>query len=71
MQKTYKYVNNLWNDAEAAKLDAARRALGAEIRALAAERDTHPRGSPEYQAIQKRFLELMARFKAGAGKAGQ
>ena len=65
-----------WDDVEpkvdpaatqAAAAATARRALGAEIRALAAERDSHPRGSPEYQAKQKRFLELMARFKAGAG----
>jgi len=55
-------------DAQANAAATARRALGAEIRALAVERDSHPRGSPEYQAKQKRFLELMAKFKAGAGK---
>lgn len=64
-----------WDDVEPkVDLDAgrkadARRALGAEIRALAAERDKHDRKSPEYKALQTKFTELMTRFKADAPAA--
>ena len=61
-----------WNDVEI-KVDASattaaeeRRALGVEIRALAAERDKHDKKSPEYQALNKKFQELMTKFKQGA-----
>jgi sialate O-acetylesterase len=61
-----------WDDVEI-KVDAAattaaeeRRALGVEIRALAAERAKHDKKSPEYQALNKKFQELMTKFKQGA-----
>jgi sialate O-acetylesterase len=61
-----------WNDVEI-KVDATaitaaeeRRALGVEIRALAAERAKHDKKSPEYQALNKKFQELMTKFKQGA-----
>jgi sialate O-acetylesterase len=66
------FRTDTWNDVEI-KVDAAattaaeeRRALGVEIRALAAERDKHDKKSPEYQALNKKFQELMTKFKQGA-----
>jgi sialate O-acetylesterase len=53
-------------DASAARAGSERRALAAEIKALAAERNKLDRNIPEYQALQKRFQELMKKFKAGA-----
>jgi sialate O-acetylesterase len=55
-------------DAQAARAGDQRRALAGEIKALAAERNKMDRKSPEYQALQKRFQELMKKFKAGAPK---
>jgi sialate O-acetylesterase len=61
-----------WDDVEAkpdtaaAEAAAARRALSVEIKAIAAERAKLDRKSPEYQALSKKFQELMTRFKAGA-----
>lgn len=61
-----------WDDVEpkpdpaAADATAARRALAVEIKALAAERAKLDRKSPEYQALSKKFQELMTRFKAEA-----
>ncbi|MBK8090468.1 MAG: sialate O-acetylesterase [Verrucomicrobiaceae bacterium] len=59
-----------WNDVEVPADTAAedRRALGVEIRAIAAERAKHDRKSPEYQALSQKFQELMTKFKAGAPK---
>jgi sialate O-acetylesterase len=63
-----------WNDVEiqvdasAQKAAEERRAMGAEIRAIAAERNKHEPKSPEYQALNKKFQELMAKFKEGAPK---
>ncbi len=63
-----------WDDVEvkmdtsALKAAEERRALGEEIRALAAERAKLDRKSPEYQALTKKHLELMAKFKEGAPK---
>jgi sialate O-acetylesterase len=66
------FRTDTWNDVEI-KVDAAattaaeeRRALGVEIRALAAERAKHDKKSPEYQALNKQFQELMTKFKQGA-----
>ena len=66
------FRTDTWNDVEI-KIDAAattaaeeRRALGVEIRALAAERAKHDKKSPEYQALNKKFQELMTKFKQGA-----
>ena len=63
-----------WDDVEV-KVDAAavkaaeeRRAMGAEIRAIGAERAKHDRKSPEYQALNKKFQELMEKYKATAPK---
>jgi hypothetical protein len=39
-----------------------------EIKALAAERAKHDRKSPEHQALNKKFQELMTKFKEGAPK---
>lgn len=61
-----------WDDIEvkvdttATKAAEERRALGVEIRALAAERAKHDKKSPEYQALNKQFQELMTKFKQGA-----
>jgi sialate O-acetylesterase len=61
-----------WDDVEikvdttAAKAAEERRALGVEIRAIAAERAKHDKKSPEYQALNKKFQELMKTFKEGA-----
>lgn len=63
-----------WNDveikvdAQAARAGEERRALAAEIKAVAAKRNQLDRKSPEYQALQERFQELMKKFKAGAPK---
>jgi sialate O-acetylesterase len=63
-----------WDDVEikvdttAAKATDPRRALAVEIKALAAERAKHDRKSPEYQALNKKFQELMTKFKEGAPK---
>jgi len=63
-----------WDDVEiqvdvsAQKAAEERRAMGVEIRAIAAERAKHDRKSPEYQALNKRFQELMAKYKEGAPK---
>lgn len=66
------FRTDTWNDVEI-KVDASattaaeeRRALGVEIRALAAERAKHDKKSPEYQALNKKFQELMKTFKEGA-----
>ena len=66
------FRTDTWNDVEI-KVDATattaaeeRRALGVEIRALAAERAKHDKKSPEYQALNKKFQELMTKFKQGA-----
>jgi sialate O-acetylesterase len=66
------FRTDTWNDVEI-KVDAAattaaeeRRALGVEIRALAAQRAKHDKKSPEYQALNKKFQELMTKFKQGA-----
>ena len=55
-------------DASAQKAAEERRAMGVEIRAIAAERAKHDRNSPEYQALNKKFQELMAKYKEGAPK---
>ena len=55
-------------DASAQKAAEERRAMGVEIRAIAAERAKHDRKSPEYQALNKKFQELMAKYKEGASK---
>jgi sialate O-acetylesterase len=63
-----------WDDVEikadtaATSATEARRALAVEIKALAAERAKHDRKSPEYQALNKKFQELMTKFKEGAPK---
>ncbi len=63
-----------WDDVEvkvdttAVKASEGRRAMSAEIKALAAERAKHDRKSPEYQALNKKFQELMTKFKEGAPK---
>ena len=66
------FRTDTWNDVEI-KVDATattaaeeRRALGVEIRAIAAERAKHDKKSPEYQALNKKFQELMTKFKQGA-----
>ncbi len=63
-----------WDDVEP-KVDAAalkavedRRALAAEIKALAAERNELDRNSAEYKALNARFQESMTKFKATAPK---
>lgn len=55
-------------DASAARTGEERRALAAEIKAVAAKRNQLDRKNPEYQALQERFQELMKKFKAGAPK---
>ena len=63
-----------WDDVEvkvdtsAAKAVEDRRAMAVEIKAIAAERNKLDRKSPEYQALNKKFQELMAKFKEGAAK---
>jgi sialate O-acetylesterase len=63
-----------WDDVEikadtaATSGTEARRALAVEIKALAAERAKHDRKSPEYLALNKKFQELMTKFKEGAPK---
>ena len=63
-----------WDDVEiqadtaATSATEARRALAVEIKALAAERAKHERKSPEYQALNKKFQELMTKFKEDAPK---
>lgn len=63
-----------WDDVEikvdTSALQAAteRRALSAEIKALAAERAKLDRKSPEYQALNARLKDLMVKYKAGAPK---
>jgi sialate O-acetylesterase len=63
-----------WDDVEikadtaATSATEARRALAVEIKALAAERAKHDRKSPEHQALNKKFQELMTKFKEGAPK---
>ncbi len=63
-----------WDDVEikvdtsAQKVAEERRAMGVEIRAIAAERAKHDRKSPEYQELNKKFQELMAKYKEGALK---
>jgi sialate O-acetylesterase len=63
-----------WDDVEvkvdttAVKATEGRRAMAAEIKALGAERAKHDRKSPEYQALNKKFQELMTKFKEGAPK---
>lgn len=63
-----------WDDVEiqadtaATSATEARRALAVEIKALAAERAKHDRKSPEYQALNKKFQELMTKFKEDAPK---
>ena len=55
-------------DASAQKAAEERRAMGVKIRAIAAERNKHERKSPEYQELNKKFQELMAKYKEGAPK---
>ena len=63
-----------WDDVEvkvdttAIKAAEERRAMSAEIKALAAERAKHDRKSPEYQTLNKKFQELMAKYKESAPK---
>jgi sialate O-acetylesterase len=63
-----------WDDVEikvdtsAAKAVEDRRAMSVEIKAIAAERNKLDRKSPEYQALNKKFQELMTKFKQGAAK---
>jgi sialate O-acetylesterase len=63
-----------WDDVEikadtaATSVTETRRALAVEIKALAAERAKHDRKSPEHQALNKKFQELMTKFKEGAPK---
>lgn len=63
-----------WDDVEikvdttAAKAAEERRAMSAEIKALAAERAKLDRKSSEYQAVNKKLQELMAKYKEGAPK---
>ncbi len=63
-----------WDDvevktaADVADAVSNRRALAVEIKAIAAERAKLDRRSPEYQALNKKFQELMAKFKEGAPK---
>lgn len=63
-----------WDDVEvkvdtaALKAAADRRALAAEIRSIAAQRNKHDRTSPEYRELQRKFQELMTKFKAEAPK---
>ena len=63
-----------WDDVEI-KVDTTaltateeRRAMGVEIRAIAAERAKHGRKSPEYEALNKKFQALMAKYKESAPK---
>ncbi len=64
-----------WPDVEAAADDAAaraqeaRRALAAEIKALAARRAELERGSPEFKAVTEKHQALMKQFRAGAPAA--
>jgi sialate O-acetylesterase len=55
-------------DATSANAAVSRRALSAEIKAIAAERAKHDRKSPEYQTLNKKFQELMTKFKESAPK---
>jgi len=63
-----------WDDVEikvdtaATNATNARRTLAVEIKALAAERAKHDRKSPEYQELNKKFQELITKFKEGAPK---
>jgi sialate O-acetylesterase len=63
-----------WDDVEikvdTSALQAAteRRALADQIKALANERNKLNRKSPEYQALNKKFQALMAKYKQGAQK---
>ena len=63
-----------WDDVEvpvgttAADTAVERRALAAEIKALAAERDKHDRNSAAFRELNQKFQALMTRFKAGAPK---
>jgi len=63
-----------WDDIEtkvdtaALKANEERRALGDQVRALAAQRNKLDRKSPEYNEVNKKFQELMAKYKAGAPK---
>jgi sialate O-acetylesterase len=56
-----------WDDVEV-KADTASASATEARRALAAERAKHDRKSPEYQALNKKFQELMTKFKEGAPK---
>lgn len=64
-----------WDDVEAVVISPAvkeqefRRAFAAEIKALAAKRETLDKESPEYAAIQKEFQEKMVRFRETSPKA--
>ena len=64
-----------WDDVEvsvdATNADAAmeRRALAAQIKALAAERDKHDRNSAAFRELNQKFQTLMSQFKAGAPKS--
>ncbi|MES2596424.1 MAG: sialate O-acetylesterase [Verrucomicrobiota bacterium] len=61
-----------WDDVETKVAAAApnafleRRSMSAEIKALAAERAKHDRKSPEYRDLNKKFQDLMTKYKAGA-----
>jgi sialate O-acetylesterase len=64
------FRTDLWDDVEvkvdvrAQKAAEDRRALGVEIRAIAAERSKHDPKTPEHQKLTQKFQELMKKFKA-------
>jgi sialate O-acetylesterase len=64
------FRTDLWDDVEvkvdvrAQKAAEDRRALGVEIRAIAAERSKHDPETPEHQKLTQKFQELMKKFKA-------
>ncbi|MDF1841817.1 MAG: hypothetical protein P1U77_10295 [Rubripirellula sp.] len=64
-----------WNDVEiqvdrsVSKTQAARRALAAEIKALSVRRETLDRKSPAFKSLNKKRLDLLAKFQALAPTA--
>lgn len=63
-----------WDDVEinvdtsAVQAANERRALADEIKAIAAERNKHDKGSAEYKELQKKLQPLMEKYKATAPK---
>ncbi len=63
-----------WDDVEvkvdttALKATEDRRAMATQIKAIAAERAKHDRKSPEYRELNKKFQELMTKFRETAPK---